>query len=257
MKKTIYRILLGIMATLALSAAVTFYVLGRQHHSSLECKGLNVTIKDSVENRFVSKEDVERIIKSDFGQVGEKLAGSLDLTEIEKLVTSKSAVLRCEAYITPDGMLNLDISQRTPAVRFQTASNGWYADSDGYIFPLQRSYTSMVPVVDGDFPIKPERGYKGKIEDEAGKKWLENIINLVEYMEKSGWIDRITQIHVERGGEITLVPVSGDERFRFGQPEKFPEKFGKMEKYYRMILPRDRKYTVVDLRYRDQIICSK
>ena len=41
------------------------------------------------------------------------------------------------------------------------------------------------------------------------------------------------------------------------EPDRFPDKFRKMEKYYRMIAPLDRGYAKVDLRYDSQIVCSE
>lgn len=140
-------------------------------------------------------------------------------------------------------------------MRFQNAANGWYADADGYIFPLQRSYTSMVQVVDGDFPIDVERGFKGQIEDTGQREWLMRVVGMAEYIRGSEWKNRISQIHVSGNGEVLLVPSEGKERFIFGQPVEIETKFGKMEKYYRMILPLKKEYRQVDLRFDGQIVC--
>lgn len=80
--------------------------------------------------------------------------------------------------------------------------------------------------------------------------------SITEYMERSGWKDRISQIHVSSNGEVLLVPSSGKERFLFGQPVKIESKFRKMEKYYRMILPLGKDYHSVDLRFDGQIVCK-
>ncbi|MGN0190487.1 MAG: cell division protein FtsQ/DivIB [Candidatus Cryptobacteroides sp.] len=257
MKKVIYRILLGVTALLALSSTAVFLVLGRERHEKIPCRGISVTIKDSTENHFVTGKDVEDYVRKGYGKVEGVPVSELKLDVIEKAVTLKSAVLRCEAYLSPDGLLNLEVTQRTPVARFQTASNGWYADEDGFIFPLQRSYTSMVPIIDGDFPVNPPRGFKGMLEDGAGKDWMMRVVAMVGYMRQTGWDRRITQIHVDRNGEITLIPATGKEKFLFGQPDSFVEKFGKMDKYYRMILPMDKGYVKVDLRFDSQIVCSE
>lgn len=257
MKQLIYKILLSALAVLALSSTVAFLILGQERRSRIECSGLVVTVKDSADNHFVTGRDVQEYIRTGYGKVVGTAVRELKLNRIEEVVTGKSAVLNCEAYITPDGVLNLDVTQRRPKVRFQTASNGWYADADGFIFPLQRSYTCLVPIVDGEFPMNPGRGFKGMLEDGKEKDWMKRVVSLVEYMEKTGWDKRITQIHVDRNGEITLVPARRCETFLFGQPDRFPDKFRKMEKYYRMIAPLDRGYAKVDLRYDSQIVCSE
>lgn len=256
MKKIVYRILLSVVAVLALSSSVAFLVLGRGRRDKIECKGISVTVRDSSLNHFVTGKDVENYVSSGYGKVVGLPVPELELGRIEEAVKLKSAVLTCEAYILPDGMLSLEVTQRTPVVRFQTAENGWYADGEGFIFPLQRNYSSMLPIIDGDIPVKIPRGFKGMPEDGQGKEWMMKAVALVEYMKKTGWDNRITQIHVDRKGEITLIPVRGEEKFLFGQPTDFIRKFDKMEKYYRMISPIDKGYRKVDLRFGSQIVCS-
>lgn len=256
MKKIVYRILLSVVAVLALSSSVAFLVLGRDRRDKIECKSLSVTVKDSSLNHFVTEKDVENYVRSGYGKVVGRPVSELELGRIEEAVKLKSAVLTCEAYVLPDGMLSLEVTQRTPVVRFQTAGNGWYADGEGFIFPLQRNYSCMVPIIDGDIPVKIPRGFKGMPEEGEDKDWMMKAVALVEYMEKTGWDSRITQIHVDRKGEITLIPVRGEEKFLFGQPTDFTEKFGKMEKYYRMISPLGKGYRKVDLRFGSQIVCS-
>lgn len=134
MKQLIYKILLSALAVLALSSTVAFLILGQERRSRIECSGLVVTVKDSADNHFVTGRDVQEYIRTGYGKVVGTAVRELKLNRIEEVVTGKSAVLNCEAYITPDGVLNLDVTQRRPKVRFQTASNGWYADADGFIF---------------------------------------------------------------------------------------------------------------------------
>lgn len=255
MSKKATNIILYVTAALSVAAVCALYMTGARRQSAIECRGVEVTVRDSSVNRFVSGGDVKRILAAGYGSFEGVFADSLDLGAMESLVESKSVIRKCEAYVTRDGMLNVEVTQRTPTVRFQDASNGWYADADGYIFPLQRSHTSMVPVVDGDFPVTVERGFKGPVENPEQREWLMRVVGMVEYMNKNGWGNRISQIHVSRGGEVSLIPTEGDERFVFGQPVKIKGKFAKMEKYYRMIRPLKKNYAEIDLRFDGQIVC--
>lgn len=257
MNRKMTDMLLCAAAAVSVAAVCALYVSGIRGQASLECRGVEVTVRDSSVNRFVSGDDVKRILAAGYGSLEGVLADSLDLSAMESLVESKSVIRNCEAYVTRDGMLNMEVTQRTPAVRFQTPSNGWYADADGFVFPLQRNHTPMVPVVDGDFPVSVERGFKGPVENPEQREWLMKVVGMVEYMDGNGWENRISQIHVAPGGEILLIPTEGDERFKFGQPVKIREKFGKMEKYYRMIRPLKKDYGEVDLRFDGQIVCVR
>ncbi len=248
--------IIRISAAAAVIAAVTaLYVAGTRRQSAAVCGEVRVTVRDSTLNRFVSEDDVKKLLAANFGDVTGVPADSLDLGRIETVLEGKSVIRNCEAYFTRDGALNIEVTQRTPAVRFQNQENGWYADADGYIFPLQKSYTSMVQVIDGDFPLMVERGFKGRIEDGEQREWLMQAVALAEYIDGGKWRNRFSQIHVSRGGEMTLVPEDGDEVFIFGQPAGLETKFRKMEKYYRMIRPLGRSYKEVDLRFSGQIVC--
>ncbi len=255
MNKTLTDIFLCITAALTVAAVCALYVSGTRRQTALECRGVEVTVRDSSVNRFVSGDDVKRILSAGYGSLEGVFADSLDLKAMESLVESKSVIRNCEAYVTKDGTLNLEITQRTPSVRFQGQSNGWYADADGFVFPLQRNHTPMVPVIDGDFPVKVERGFKGQVENPEQREWLMKVVGMVRYMDGNGWENRISQIHVSENGEILLIPTEGGERFIFGQPVKIREKFRKMEKYYRMIRPLKKGYAEIDLRFDGQIVC--
>ena len=255
MKTEAGNIILLTLAAATVAAVTALYACGTSRRSAMECRDVKVTVKDSCVNRFVSENEVKKLLAANCGGVQGVFADSLDLERIETTLKGKSVIRDCEAYVTSDGTLHIDVTQRTPAVRFQNASNGWYADTEGYVFPLQRSYTSMVQVVDGDFPVTVERGFKGQVEDPQQREWLMKVVALTEYAGKGGWKNRFSQFHVNRGGEITLVPADGDEVFIFGQPDGIERKFAKMERYYRMIRPLGKNYREVDVRFSGQIVC--
>ena len=114
-------------------------------------------------------------------------------------------------------------------------------------------------IIDGDIPLAANSGYKGSIENPDEKIWFRRIMNVVNYMESSKvWKDKIVQIHVEKNGELILIPRTGNERFIFGQPHSLKEKFSKMERYYTTIVPEkgSDKYKSVDVRFDKQIVCK-
>lgn len=258
MSKTVRHIINGVSGALLAACLVLAYMSGVSCRAPLKCTGLKVVIADSSMNRFVSKADVKKFLDKEYGEYVGMLLDSIDLAKVEKIIDGRSAVNKCEAYTTRDGMLNVKVTQRTPVVRFQKSDGGFYADAEGFLFPLQSSYASRVQVIDGDIPLKANSGYKGEITDEKERAWLEKVIDLVNYMENSRtWKDKIVQITVCDGGELIMVPREGTERFHFGQPDEIQEKFRKMEKYYTAVVPAkgEKEYSVVNLEYDGQIVC--
>lgn len=258
MNKIVKYVLIGVCGAMLAAILVASCLAGKEARKGLVCKGLEVAILDSLENSFVSKADVRKYLDKEYGRyVGEKL-DSLDLVKIEKIIDGRSAVKKSQAYVTKDSLLRIEVTQRKPVVRFQKKEGGFYADADGYIFPLQVSYASHVQIIDGDIPLAANSGYKGEIENPREREWFENVMDVVRFIEGSRtWKGKIVQIHVEKNGEIVLVPREGRQVFRFGQPVQVAEKFDKMEMYYSHIVPEkgSEAYKTVDVRFADQLVC--
>ena len=258
MSKTVRYIINGVSAALLAACLIMAYLSGVSCRAPLKCTGLNVVIADSSINSFVSAADVKKYLDREYGEYIGMPLDSIDLAKVEKIIDGRSAVNKSQAYTTRDGKLNIKVTQRTPVVRFQKSDGGFYADAEGYLFPLQSSYASRVHIIDGDIPLKANSGYKGQLENEKERLWLEKVLNLVNFMEKSRtWKDKIVQITVCDGGELILVPREGKERFHLGQPDDIQQKFRKMEMYYTAIVPakEEKEYSMVSLKYDGQIVC--
>ena len=72
------------------------------------------------------------------------------------------------------------------------------------------------------------------------------------------WKEKIYSIGCEPSGELIIVPKEGRVRFLFGHPADIEEKFEKVRLYYERITADkgDDAYDIVDLRFRDQIVCK-
>lgn len=257
MSSKIRNILIAVFAVLLLAVTVTSYVMGVEKDRKLVCKQLNIIVLDSAENKFVQPKHVKEYIDKEYGTyLGEPL-DSIDLARIESIIDNKSAVYKSQAYITPDGTLNVSLRQRQPVVRFQSAKGGFYADREGYLFPLQASFASNVQIIDGEIPFANVSDNRHEISDPKAKRWFNDVISLINYLEDSRlWKGKIVQIHSCRNGELILIPLEGNEKFLFGTPVSIEDKMTKMEKYYTHILPQKGSYKKVDLRFEKQIVCS-
>ena len=259
MKKVAKYMLYMGLSTILLACIIAAYIAGVQSRKPLVCKGIRIEVLDSAQNSFVTTSDVRKYLDKSYGKLIGMPLDSIDLVKVEKAVDSRSAVLKSQAYVTRDSILNITVTQRKPVVRFQKKDGGFYADAEGYIFPLQSSYASHVQIIDGEIPLAANSGYKGDIEDPKEKAWFKSVMNVVNFIEGSKtWKGKIVQISVDEKGELILVPREGNEKFLFGQPNSLAEKFGKMEKYYTTIIPEkgSERYRTVDVRFANQIVCK-
>ncbi len=257
--KRIVRIIAASLTLAAFCAGMgTLVHLTREDRSKLGCNSLEVHFTDSL--KFVSEEDIRGFLDSRYGRyIGQRL-DSVRLSEIERMIESRSAVLKSEAWTTSDGTLHISISQRAPMMRFQNADKGFYIDSEGYIFPLHRSYTAPVRVVYGSIPVNVRDGYKGFAATQEERAWLGSMLEMNSIIENSRrWKSGIDSIAVRPDGDIVLKMSRGDELFILGEPHSLKDKFAGIEKYYDYIAPSKEEgyYGSVNLKYKKQIICRQ
>lgn len=238
---------------------VGMYIAGRQSRKAVKCKDVEVTILDSLSNKFVNRNDIKTILDSVYGRHIGVSIDSLNLANIENIIDHNSAVQKSQAHITKEGILKIEVTQRRPVVRFITAEGGYYADAEGNIFPLQKNFSSRVHVVDGKLPIPGGIEEAMKMTDPVQIKWFNGIVNLVNYMDGSDrWKEMFVQIHSLEGGSLVLIPRKGKERFIFGQPDRIAEKFDRIATYYTSIVPEKGQdhYKEINVAYHGQIVCK-
>lgn len=259
MNKVLKYVLLSVSGVLIAACIICAAFYGKAQRGQIICRKIEVCVKDSMDIRFITSDEIKKSIRREYGKCIGKVLDSIDLVTIEKLIDSKSAVLKSQVYTTKDSTLHVDVTQRKPLVRFQQGNSGFYADADGYVFPLQSTYAPHIQIVDGSIPVRVAEGHKGEIENPKSRKWLMDMIEMIKYIENDpDWKKIIVQIHVNDDKDLVLVPREGQEKFIFGYPDRLEEKFGKFRKYYTAVVPkagRDR-YKVVDLRFNGQIVCK-
>ena len=253
----------GLGLLLVVACATTWMItsgMSVRERRARTCQGkgsLDVTITDSLERQFVRKADVARWLEKEYRAYAGLPLDSVDLAGIEKLVQAHSAVRECQAWLTDDGILHLELSQRQPVVRFDDGTNGYYADATGFVFPLQSGGSVDVPIVNGHIPMKIPRGFKGSPADATEKAWLDQIIGMVNTIRGTVWEQNIVKITVSPRKNLVLTPREGREQFVFGEPVRVQEKLRLMKAYYESVVPVCPDYRTVDLRYRGQLVCRK
>lgn len=241
------RISLGLLLTVVLAVA---YFLGRNQFSNTRCKDIKVTVHDSLQTRFVTEKAVKEYLAEEYrGLVGKPLS-KVDLHKVENILVNKTTIQTCNAFITADGYLNVTVTQRKPAVRFQNPGGGFYCDQQGSLIPIQPTYAADVPIIDGHIPV-----------DTTGTpdaQWLKDIVSMTRQIEADPiWREAISQIHCNEKTDLIIVTEVGEEKFIFGQPKDVSSKLEKMQLYYEMIATDpEKKYDTVDLRFGNQIVCK-
>lgn len=234
--------ILAIVLTLALTGVALHFSRAALHEKSIGC--LEVNFEDT--QHFIDTIDVRIFMDDLYGPyIGQRLE-DVDLARIERILESKSAVRKCEAWITNDGVLHVSVAQRIPIARFEKGKSGFYCDAEGFIFPLSSKYTAQVPII------------SGCVDNAFNEEWMADMVKFIQYfngLEK--WHTRINDIVVDDNGELVLKTPDKGASFLFGYPSEMQDKFSKMERYYEQIIPQKGReyYKTVNLKYNGQIIC--
>ena len=257
-KKVLTYIGLGLL-TIALGAY--FYFASQLRRSSADkevCKVIKVTLLDSAQNRFVTKNEVIDIIEDFAGNPIGKKNSEINLANIETLLNKRSAIRQSQASLYRNGILQIDITQRRPLLRIHTQNGGFYVDETGYIFPLVESFSSYVPIVSGNVPMDLNADHRGNVAGEQGQ-WISKLVNFGIFLHKNPfWNAMIEQIYIDRSGDVILCPKVGNLEVIFGDLNNIEEKFHRLLAFYKNIAPHEgwKKYSTVNLKYKNQIVCK-
>jgi cell division protein FtsQ len=252
------------MLTLCIIALLGFV---EHERNVMSCKSIEITIDNSNEMYFVDEQDILDIVKLNGDSVIGQEMGSIDVSKLEKIINRHPSVENAHVYKTIDGIIKFEIKQRTPLMRiFSMSGESYYIDKLGYFMPLSDKYTARVIIANGYIFEKFAPNASVTILDIlqndsiASKTVIDDIFLVSEYISADEfWNAQIDQIYVNIDRDIELIPRVGNHTIVFGNAEQIEEKFNKLMLFYKKAMPGVgwNEYKYINLKYKDQIICSK
>lgn len=252
--------ILGHLLLLSIVGVYLYFLsnIEEEHQKELRCNSITVIIKDSLQNRFVSPQEVIELLEEE-GVV--ELASSLyklELNELERTINKKRAIKKSEISYTLLGNMVVEVTQRRPIIRVESQEGGFYIDDSGYIFPLVKSFTSYVPIVTGDLPIRVEPDQRGEIKE--GEEWLGRLYSLALFLDREPlWNSMVEQLYFDKDGDLYISPRIGSSEVLFGQLTNIEDKFNKLALFYKEIAPHYGwdYYESVNLEFNGQLVCKR
>lgn len=208
------------------------------------CRRLEIELLDSTKIQLISQKDIAVILdENDMNPMGKSIK-NIHTEEIERVLHHNPMIKIAECYKTPSGIVNVRITQRIP--KFRVAGLGsYYIDVDRKPMPVSPNYAAYVPVVSGRVTVTMATG---------------QLFDFVSFLEENPfWNAQIEQIYVREDKKIELVPRVGDAIIMLGTLDNFQSKLGKLRKLYVSgfnVIGWNR-YKVIDLQYKDQVVCNK
>lgn len=211
----------------------------------LVCEGVEVFIEDSVQTGFIKADEVLQLLDKRKCNPKGMIMENVDLSMIENVLMKNPYIKEVTCYKTPGGKVCVSLSQRHPILHVM-ADDGtnYYVDRNGKQMPKSAYYADLVVVT-------------GKVTPQYARQ---NLTRLGRYIQdNSFWNGQIQQIHVLANGEVELIPRVGEHVILLGQPQNIENKLNRMKKFYTEGLNKVgwNKYTLISLKYDNQVICKK
>lgn len=210
----------------------------------VKCKGLKVTIKDSVNGSFINQREIKSLVDRGYGDATSHLIGNIDKDSIERLLIRNPAIKIAQVYSSLDGYCHIKVEQRKPVLRVMS-NVGYYVDEEGVIMPLSDRYAARVVVATGNISKTFATGV---------------LYPFVKYLKSDElWDSLIEQIVVEQKNEVTLIPKVGNFRIVLGEMCRVEEKMENLRLFLEEGLTRKgwNTYKEVNLKFDGQIVCVK
>ena len=256
MKKFLFilkKILIAVSITGSLAGIVFLLVAANEHQQQIPFKNLNIDIDFSKELFFVSEEDIQTDFNNLFPDSANRKIGNIDLNAFEKLIESNPFVADAEVYADMKGDVFIEIVQKEPLLRVIN-NNGvsYYIDINGKKMPVSNNFTARVIVATGYI-----ENTNNTVKDSVLQKQLFDVINFIR--EDTFLLALCEQIDVDNKGEMEIIPKLSAHRFLIGDATELEGKFRRMKIFYNEVMKSDtvRNFTLVNLKFKNQIICAK
>jgi len=235
--------------------AVFVSALGEQ--KTVQVRQVKVSIDQADDIFFVNSDDVFDIINAHYpgGLVGRRL-DTLNLKKLEMAIARNPFIRSAELYTTIRGDVTVKVEQREPILRVINNNRvSFYIDRNGEKMPSSTKFTVRVPVFYGNVPISAEPG-----EHIADSALYSNIYALGSFIDNNSfWKAQVQEVVVNEKGEFEIVPMLGNQSILIGDAGHLDEKFKRAMIFYKEVLKNvdASQYSTVNVKYKDQIICTK
>ena len=227
---------------------------------------LDIVIKDTLGHGFINRQDVRTMVEEKLGPVEGKAISSINIAMLEKTINTNPFINTAEVFSTIDGKINIEVKQRVPVLRIiNMKDESFYIDDQGIFMPLCDKYTASVPVANGFiFDTESERRvtlYDGEKRDTSLRiSRIDELFHVGDYIfHHDFWNAQIEQIYVNEKGEIELIPRVGNHTIILGDAGNLDRKFNNLLLLYKEGLNKTgwNKYSTINLKYDNQVVCTK
>jgi cell division protein FtsQ len=233
----------------------------------IKCQGIQINIVDEQSKGFIDRADVIAIVQSKSKHVIGTRMSDINIPVLEKIINNNPFVKQAQVYSSIDGMLHVDVEQRTPVVRIiNDKDESFYIDTEGKFMPVSDKYTHPVLIANGfiyDTYVQQQvfdSSFYVTADSVRPLRIIDQLFYLANYINRDTLMNDMTeQVYVNSNHEFELVPRVGDHVILLGDISNLEEKILKLKKFYTDGLNKAGwdLYSVINLKFKNQVVCTR
>ena len=253
--------------TLFLIALIALGFFVKQTLDAKQLPDPEINISSDGDNTFITKQELlDRLKRKGFVFDNQKRS-ELEIEEIEGFIADISQVKSVDVFQQLNGTWKVNVELRKPIARiYNKANENFYLDEDGNTFLTTPTHTSRTLIITGEIEDRQNSISVTEIINNDSLitiRKLDDIYRISRYVCNDPLFHSlIGQIHLQKNGDFTLVPLVGDQQVIFGtahSDEEVQQKFKKLKIFYNEAMPFEGwdTYSEISLKFEDQIVCKK
>ena len=251
--------------SILVGGVASLFVFANQKQQDVTCSEFIIDIGYDGPHQLISAQYVrQQITRAGYRIKGQKLK-DIRAEEIQVLLRKNPYIRSANITIGVNGSVTANIRQRQPLLRvFTGTGRQFYIDTEGFIMPVNSEYTARVVIANGNIPdisVKSENDGNGEVNPEKNlHPVLKKVFLTARAVKQDAFSEALTeQIFINAAGEIELIPKLGNHTILLGDTTLLNDKLNKLKLFYKQGIRNDawNKYVMINLKFRDQVICSK
>lgn len=245
MKKLFKRIKwVDVRILLVCAIAFVVYSFSNKKSEDKEISGIEVFFKGE-DYHFVTGADIRSMVEKSLPNTSRVNRSIVDLKKVEDEVLSNELIKNAEVYLSIDGKLYVDVWQKEAVGRYFENGKSYYIDNTGRSMPISRNFSQRVPMIDGRI-TENNRGDLLKIL---------KLINESEFLKQD-----LTGIIIRGDETLMLKSRTNDYSISFGTFDEMEKKLNNYTAFVKYCTEGKldtKQYKSINLRFTQQVVCSK
>ncbi|MFV8344853.1 cell division protein FtsQ/DivIB [Flavobacterium sp. ZB4P13] len=193
---------------------------------------------------FVKQETVNKLLIENKKDASSIQKVNLDLNKLETTLNAQEMIEKSDVFVSIDGMLKAVVKQKTPIARVFDKNGSFYIDYEGNRMPLSTNFTARVPLVSGGI----------------NKKNTEDLSDLFRLIYDDAFLKKnIIGIQIMPNGSLKMLNRNFEYQIDFGRMINVERKFKNYKAFFQKAVLDSSlyKYKKIDLRFTEQVVCTK